>query len=112
MRYFRKELPNRTLFRPDGSAVSVRILDKEVGVIVTDDAALIEWLDTIVGTQGVSAISEADFDDLKKKTRLSNYRDSLAQAAKSPRKLPGFPRPDPKIVDRKKCRSCGGRGAQ
>lgn len=107
MQYFRKELPQRTLITPKGEAVTVQFLGDGVGAIVTDDPELQEWLATIVGTQGLSRITKKEYDELKKKTRLDNLKLSLAAGAKP--KPPGHPRPNPKLTERKKCRSCGGR---
>jgi|TARA_R110000824_G_scaffold44703_9_gene129872 hypothetical protein len=69
MRYFRKELPNRTLRDQHGLPVPVIRLNDSIGLVATSDGDLIEYLDTVIGVGGLTAISKAQFTDLKKKSK-------------------------------------------
>lgn len=104
MHYFRKELPHRTLFTPEGAAVRVEFFDNSVGAIVTDDDQLAGWLDSVVGTQGLTRSTKAAYDELKKKTRLDNVKKQLSL---QPQPAKSINRSTP--TERKGCRSCGGR---
>jgi hypothetical protein len=106
MAYFRKELPRRTLFLPNGSAIPVQILDDSVGIIQTTDPETLKFLAGVVGTQGVSEISASEADNLKKKIRLSNIERQIRTTASRPKSIS---LDTPKVAPRKGCGACGGR---
>lgn len=110
MQYFRKELPQRTLFAPDGSAIPVEILDSGVGVITTDHEAITKFLIEIDGTQGVSKITQKEYRDLKKKTQLRNLHLRLAtEKLQKPKNNPGGKPASSKVGGRGGCGACGSR---
>jgi len=107
MRYFRKELPQRPVVLSSGAIVQFEILDDSLGVLQTDNKELIEELDALVGSLGLSSITRLDYLALKKKTRLENIKRKLADSNRSSSASKGVG--GAKVKERKKCAACGGR---
>lgn len=107
MAYFRKELPRRTIFTPEGSAVPVFILDDSVGIITTSDPKTVEFLSSIVGSQGLTEITQFEADALKKKTKLQNIEQQLRLSKTQSGGFSKKQRAQP--PGKKPCGVCGGR---
>lgn len=70
MRYFKKELIANKINLPNGKALEYTHVVNQTGVVVIDPAAqpdLLKALESIKGRMGVSEISEAQFEEFKKK---------------------------------------------
>lgn len=82
--YFKKEIPGRALII-GGNTIPVETLSRDVGVLKLDteqDAALIGQLNMAVGRKGLVKISAEEYDELKKKSSVTESPSSSRVNAK------------------------------
>ena len=67
MRYYKKELCHKPFLLANGKFLTFTSVFDQTGLIATDDEALIAQLSQAVGSAGLSEITEAKFEEYKKK---------------------------------------------